>query len=482
MTVDADPSVPSRSSSRSSSVPLEAAAPGAAGWTVLAEPRDGARATSAVWSMRRIVFQLCAAILLVVTVVGVVVALVSRRLAEQQGVHEAAQITDVVAESVVQPALTDEALTDATARADFDRVIRRGVLSNSLIRVKVWDRDGRIVYSDEPRLIGRRFGLDDEARESFAGPSTRADVSDLNAPENVYERSQGKLLEVYRPVWTPRGSPLLFEAYYRYDVVTARGHDLWRAFSGIMLSSLAAVFVLLIPVAWALVQRARRAQQEREAMMHRALEASDEERRRIAGTLHDGVVQQLAAVSFAVAGDAERATQAGQPALAARLQDSSETVRSAMAGMRSLLVDLYPPSLRSGGLALALRDLAGTVDGSGARVTLDIDQGLAGELSAGVQESMFRIAQECLRNAAKHAAAKNVTVRLGAVAGPPSLARLEIDDDGVGFDATEALRIRPEGHLGLDLLADAARRVDATLSLAGGPGSGTTFRLDVPWP
>ncbi len=432
--------------------------------------------------MRRIVFQLCAAILLVVTVVGVVVALVSRRLAETQGVHEAAQITDVIAESVVQPALTDAALSDPAARAGFDAVIRKGVLSDSLIRVKVWDRDGRIVYSDEPRLIGRRFGLDDEARESFAGPSTRADVSDLSAPENVYERSQGKLLEVYRPVWTARGTPLLFEAYYRYDVVTSRGHDLWRAFSGIMLSSLAAVFVLLIPVAWALVQRARRAQQERETAMRRAVEASDEERRRIAGTLHDGVVQQLAAVSFAVAGDAERAAQAGQPALAERLQDSSETVRSAMAGMRSLLVDLYPPSLRNGGLALALRDLAGTVDGSGARVTLDVDRALADHLSPEAQEAMYRIAQECLRNAAKHAAAKNVTVRLSSVDGPPGVARLEIHDDGVGFDVDEALRVRTEGHLGLDLLADAARRVDGTLSVVSGPGAGTAFRLDVPWP
>ncbi len=356
------------------------------------------------------------------------------------------------------------------------------MLSDSLIRIKVWDRDGRIVYSDEPRLIGRRFGLDDEARESFAGPSTRADVSDLDAPENIYERSQGKLLEVYRPVWTARGTPLLFEAYYRYDVVTARGHDLWRAFSGIMLSSLAAVFVLLIPVAWALVQRTRRAQQERETAMRRAVEASDEERRRIAGTLHDGVVQQLAAVSFAVAGDAERAAQAGQPALAQRLQDSSETVRSAMAGMRSLLVDLYPPSLRNGGLVLALRDLAGTVDGSGARVRLDVDRALADQLSPEVQEAMFRITQECLRNAAKHAAAKKVSVRLHSLDGPPGAARLEIHDDGVGFDVADALRTRSEGHLGLDLLADAARRVDGALSLASGPGAGTTLRLEVPWP
>ena len=213
-------------------------------------------------------------------------------------------------------------------------------------------------------------------------------------------------------MWTPNGTPLLFEAYYRYDVVTSRSSALWRAFSGIMLSSLAAVFVLLIPVAWALVQRGRRAQRQREAAMQHAVDASQDERRRIAGTLHDGVVQQLAAASFAIAGDAERAARRGELELAAGLRATAGTVRATMAGMRSLLVDLYPPSLRSGGLAPALRDLAGTVSGTAVQVSLDVDAALAEELAPEVQESVYRVAQECLRNAAKHAAAQTVAVRL----------------------------------------------------------------------
>ena len=244
-----------------------------------------------------------------------------------------------------------------------------------------------------------------------------------------------------------------------------------------MLSSLAAVFVLLIPIAWALVQRGRRAQRQREAAMHHAVEASQDERRRIAGTLHDGVVQQLAAASFAIAGDAERAARRGELELAAGLRATAGTVRTTMAGMRSLLVDLYPPSLRSAGLAPALRDLAGTVSGTDVQVSLDVDAALAEELEPEVQESVYRVAQECLRNAAKHAGAQTVAVRLS---GHERVARLEVSDDGVGFDPAAATRERAAGHLGLDLLVDAARRVGGRLEVRSAPSHGAAFRLDVP--
>jgi hypothetical protein len=69
----------------------------------------------------------------------------------------------------------------------------------------------------------------------------------------------GKLLEVYRPVWTPGGQPLLFETYFRYDVGSQRSHQLWRAFAGVMLSCLVALVLLLAGVGWLLMVRSRRA-------------------------------------------------------------------------------------------------------------------------------------------------------------------------------------------------------------------------------
>ena len=127
--------------------------------------------------------------------------------------------------------------------------------------------------------------------------------------------------------------------------------------------------VLLLPILWRLLDRLKRAQAQREALLQRAVDASTEERRRIAGALHDGVVQDLAATSFAVAGAAERAVALGQPRLAGELHTAAGTVRTSIGGLRSLLVDIYPPSLATAGLAAALTDLASSLRSRGMGVT-----------------------------------------------------------------------------------------------------------------
>ncbi len=135
----------------------------------------------------------------------------------------------------------------------------------------------------------------------------------------------------------------------------------------------------MIPLVWTLVARARRAHRQREAMLQRAMDASLDERRRIAATLHDGVVQELAAASFAVAGSAQDAAARGDHDLAERLRVAGDAVRSSIGGMRSLLVDIYPPSLKAAGLVPALRDLAATAR---MPVELDVDEDLAQRLPA----------------------------------------------------------------------------------------------------
>jgi signal transduction histidine kinase len=377
----------------------------------------------------------------------------------------------VLGTSVVQPALTDAMTTSTTAAAALDPLIRKRVLSSSLVRVKIWTPSGRIVYSDEPRLVGVTFGLDDEAHEALSQPQVRAEISDLSAPENRFERGRGTLLEVYRPVWTPSGRPLLFETYFRYDQVSERAGQLWRGFAGITLSSIAAIVVLMVPLVWTLVARARRAHRQREAMLQRAMDASLDERRRIAATLHDGIVQELAAASFAVAGTAQDAESRGDAQLAVRLRDAGDAVRTSIGAMRSLLVDIYPPRLRDAGLLPALRDLAATAR---VPVHLVVDDDLAQALDAPGQEAVFRMTQECLRNAAAHARASAITIWLER---HNDDVELTISDDGTGFDADAA---RPEGHFGLALLTDVARGCGGELAVSTAPGKGTAWRLRMP--
>lgn len=441
----------------------------------------GARPASAhpLLPMRRMVALTVLAAIAVAAAVAVAGALVARHTAESEAVHNVAELTDVLAESVVLPALTDAMPSDLRrTRRVLDPMVRQRLISSSLVRVKLWSPSGTVVYSDDPRLIGQRFPLDADARQALVAPRTQAEISDLRRPENRLDRNKGKLLEVYRPVWTPDGTPLLFETYFKYDSVQARSGLLWRGFAGIMLTSIAALMLLLAPLVWALVNRTRCARAERERATTWALDASNEERRHIAATLHDGVVQQLAATSFAISGEAQRATSTGNTDLGDRLGEVAGATRDAIAGLRSLLVDIYPPSLHTAALSSAMDDLARATAGSGIAVDVRVDDALADQLPGTARETAFRVAQEALRNVVRHSGASTVSVALAAT--EAGHAALTVDDDGRGFDAASVVSNDRSGHLGLRLMADAAAASGARLEIAGGLGTGTRLRMT--WP
>jgi len=111
------------------------------------------------------------------------------------------------------------------------------------------------------------------------------------------------------PVHTPSGRPLLFETYLGFSDVAASGRKVWLAFLPALVVALLMLWLLQLPIALSLARRLRRAHAEREALLLRALNASDTERRVIAADLHDGVVQDLAGTSYALAVAAENVDQ-----------------------------------------------------------------------------------------------------------------------------------------------------------------------------
>jgi signal transduction histidine kinase len=464
-------------------------------WTTLADGRSDTKDNTS-YSAARVMLQVGVIAVLVIGLVTAGGVVVARRTAEQEAINSAIQVTDLLADSVIQPALQDGLLSasPAAAQASLDAVVAplvgksvvpsagKSVVSpltgKPVVRVKIWTPEGRIVYSDVKSLIGKTFPVDAGHVASLTQPTILAEVTDLQRPENVYERGQGKLLEVYRPVWTPSGQPLLFETYAPYTSVSERTTQLWRGFAGLMVSTLLLLVVLLLPLLWALLDRLRRGQRQRETLLQHAVDASALERQRIAGTLHDGVVQELAAISLAVSAAAEHAEHRAEPQLAERLRSAATTVRASIGGLRSLLVDIYPPSLRSAGLSAALHDLASTLRSRSIDVRLDLPPAdRPSGLDAAGEQLVFRVAQECLRNAARHSAARTVDLRLFA---ENDTVVLEITDDGVGFELAKAQRSPTNGHFGLRLLPDLATQAGATLRLATAPGAGTRWRLEVP--
>ena len=447
----------------------------------MADGRSNPKDNGAV-SATRVILQVGVIAVLVIGLVTAGGVVVARRTAEQEAINSAIQVTDLLAASVVTPAVQDSLLSDspAQARAKLDAVLVPHVVGvdKSVVRIKLWSPEGRVLYSDDKRLLDKTFPVDAGHQSSLADFQTLAEVTDLQRPENEFERSKGKLLEVYRPIWTPSGQPLLFETYAPYTDVASRTTQLWRGFAGLMVSTLLLLVVLLLPLLWALLDRLRRAQRQRETLLQHAVDASAVERQRIAGTLHDGVVQELAAISLTVSAAAEQAERRAEPQLAERLRSAATTVRASIGGLRSLLVDIYPPSLRAAGLSAALNDLASTLRSRSVDVRLDLppaDQPTG--LDAAGEQLVFRVAQECLRNAARHSAARAVNLHLFTENGTVVL---EIVDDGVGFDLTKAQRPASNGHFGLRLLPDLASQAGATLRLATAPGAGTRWRLEVP--
>jgi two-component system, NarL family, sensor kinase len=503
MTAPVDPNAPGRAASAldvgsdaspdgsnppTGSLPVPPAEPP---WVILTSPESRrSTALDRPISLTRVIVQVVAVAAAVVAIVALIGSYASRSLAEREAVHDAAKMTDAVAEGLVQPALTPGLLTgDKAAAAELHKVLDpyqlpKALLSrtdnNNVVRIKLWRSNGQVVFSDNPGLEGRVFEMDSAAREVLEKPATKAEVTDLSKPENQLEElpHNTRLLEVYRPVWVPgTGDPMLLEIYYKYDAVAGRSSEIWRGFAGITLSSLAALLVLMLPLLWALLDRTRRAQQQREDYMQRALDASQEERRRIAAALHDGVVQELTAVSFLVAGSAEEAASSGRTAQASRLRDAAATVRNSMGSLRSLLVEIYPPNLRAAGLAAALSDLAATAAGRDVAVTLEVDDDVEDALGADGEEAVYRIAQECLRNVTRHSRAGQVTM---TVTRDGSDVRLLVADDGDGFADPSLLRTPPEGHFGLRLMQDVAANVGGTLRVSTAPGQGTRWLFEVP--
>ena len=203
--------------------------------------------------------------LVVVTIGG---SLAARRLAEREAVNDSASIADVLAETVVQPALTDGLLAgDEAAQQKFDALIRDRVLGDDVVRVKIWRPDGKVLYADQAGLVGRTFSLDPEEREVLEEPRTVAEIADLDRAENALDRDIGnKLVEVYRPVWTESGQEALFEIYTPYEQVSQRTGQLWRGRRRDA-EQPARFVVLLAPLVWNLVSRARRDQRQRELLL-----------------------------------------------------------------------------------------------------------------------------------------------------------------------------------------------------------------------
>jgi signal transduction histidine kinase len=424
--------------------------------------------------MRHPVTQFALAGLAVLAAFGAAAVLALRGLGNAEALRDARQFATLAGQGIVEPTVAPGLLRGRPqAIAAVDRMVQERVLGERVVRVKLWAHDGRIVYSDEPRLIGTRFPLDAEKLDVLRTGATKASLSDLSGPENRFERGQGDLYEVYLPIRAPDGTPLLFETYQRRSAVASTGRRIWMPFAALLLGSLLLLWLVQVPLAWRLGRRLQRTQAEREALLVRAVEASDDERRRIAADLHDGPVQDLAGISYSLSAAAQTGAS---PATRSTLEQAAAGTRDAMRRLRSLLVEIHPPNLRASGLDAALADLLAPFRASGAETELKVDASLG--LDEEAERIVYRAAAEALRNVERHARANRIAV---SVERDEAGVQLVVADNGAGFAPEDRERRRVEGHVGLSLLEELAARAGGRLDVRSAPGEGTTFELELPY-
>ncbi|MCW2957738.1 MAG: sensor histidine kinase [Solirubrobacterales bacterium] len=209
-----------------------------------------------------------------------------------------------------------------------------------------------------------------------------------------------------------------------------------------------------------------RLEQERTEAADAVLRAQEDERARLARDLHDEVNQALTAVLLRL----QATTLAAPPELAEELRETQAVATQAMGELRRLAHELRPTALDDLGLAAALRS---QVDAFGVKAGIDARLQLSGNVDDFREDEqlvVYRVVQEALSNAARHAEARHITV---SVRRKGARGVVQIADDGRGIDPQA-----DRGH-GLAGMRERARQAGGRLDVQGTPGGGTTIELEL---
>jgi signal transduction histidine kinase len=220
-------------------------------------------------------------------------------------------------------------------------------------------------------------------------------------------------------------------------------------------------------------ERLVRLDEQRRWLLGRVVWAQEEERRRIAGEVHDDAIQTIAAARLMLTTFRDQLTDDRQRRLLDHLE---EAVSSSLRRLRSLVFDLRPAQLDDEGLAAALREYLTEAARQGGFVA-ELRDDLEHEPPPEARVIAYRICQEALTNVRVHAAALRVVVRLEESQGG---LLVTVADDGAGFEADRVKANPRRGHLGLTSMSERATMADGWCRVDSHPGLGTTVRFWLP--
>lgn len=422
-------------------------------------------------------------------------------------IKETATTTALYMDSFIAPNLQELSYTDALTPAHvsaLSHLLQDTSLGRQVVTFKVWDANGRILYSSNPALIGRLFPMDGDQARSWQGEVV-ADISDLQNAENVEDRKfNTRLLQVYSPVRVSGTDRIIAVAEFYQSVdnleteIAAAQQRSWLIVGGVM----TAIYLLLVGfVRWAsntigtqdvklrqhvaqltevlaqnseLHERVRRAAASVATLDERFL-------RRISAELHDGPAQELGlallgfdnAMDLVVTADFDEGSQHQRGAQIVEIRTS---LQRAMEEVRSIAAGLGLPQLESLTLAEVITRVVHTHERrTSTKVTLSVSD-LPNDVPLPVKITTYRLIQEGLNNAYRHA--RGVGQQVHAFLEGNRL-RIDVSDQGQGFDPGTALDWNE--HLGLIGMRERVESLGGLFHIESVAGQGTRIIARIPF-
>lgn len=409
---------------------------------------------------------------LALAALSVATVVASRDLTKDEALEDARARSAVIAGEIAAPLLNRAVRRgDVMATQEFEAALRARLDDRALTHIKIWDADGRVVWSDETGLVGSTFALSKEVRALFGTNGDVVRISGSEGAEHLYD-GDAPLLEVYVGSRDADGVPFVFETYtssQRMDTVRRTIlRELLPAALGVML--LSGIGVLLL--ANALARRTERIQVQRSEILDRSMSSWHVERRRLAHDLHDGVIQDMSAMSYVLPSVLERLPRDAATAdLRAAVARMSEVLRRDLVALRSMVTDLFPSELTEERLERAISEFAPRLLEAGVTMELRVPPDL--DLEPDLAGLAYRVVREALRNVERHARATRVVVD---VQQDDALLTITVTDDGGGLGTVDA----EESHAGLRLLADLLRDLGGELDVRDGDTGGVVLEARIP--
>ena len=445
-----------------------------------------------------------ASLVILATGMFLIGAWVGRQI-EDGVVHRTAATTALYVDSFIAPDLQELADHDSLSpqhTAHLDRLLGQTAFGRRIAAFKVWTKQGQIVYSSDPALIGKIYPVDSGLAQSFAG-EVAAEISDLSAAENERERiTQRRLLEMYSPVRQAGQETVIAAAEFYYTVdelegeITTAQQSSWLVFGcgSLGMYLLLAGFVRgasqtishqrsalsrqvtqlqgLLDQNTTLHQRVQRAAGRTTALNERVL-------RRISAELHDGPAQELGYSLLRldhVLAQAGAWADAPHQAVAEELSVIQGSLDRAMHEVRGISTGLGLPEMERWTLAETLSRVVSTHErrtGTKAVVELTCP---AVPVSLPVKITLYRLVQEALNNAYRHAAGHGQRVQV-CCEGDQLL--VEVSDSGPGF--ADIAAFDTQEHLGLAGMRERVESLGGVFRVVSNPGEGTRIMAQLAW-